>query len=83
MEKTIVTITSQGQLTIPKSFRDVFKMKGSTKAFIRRVGHTILVEPKKDFWSLRGALKSRVSLSDQELRAARKEFSRSWSRTKK
>ncbi len=80
---TIVTITTQGQLTIPKVLRDAFGIKRSTKAFVRRVGNTIIVEPKKDFWALKGSLRSQVLLSDQELRNARAEFSRSWPRKRK
>lgn len=74
----IVTITSQGQLTIPKDLLRHFGIEGSTKAKLVRDGDKIIVEPKNDFWSLAGSLKSSVKLSDEQLRQARKEFSKTW-----
>lgn len=74
----IVTITSQGQLTIPKSIRHIFAIKGSVKAYIKSDGENIIVKPKTDFWSLPGSLKSKVKLSDSELKRARSEFSKQW-----
>ena len=74
----IATITSQGQLTIPKAIRDLFSISGATKARIRVQDKKIVVEPKTDFWSLSGALKSSVSLTDAELKQARGAFSKQW-----
>lgn len=76
----IVTITSQGQLTIPQSIREHFGISGSTKAILKVEGHTIVVEPKHDFWSLSGSLKSRIKLSDAQLKRARKAFEKEWPR---
>lgn len=77
MEK-IVSITKQGQLTIPKQLLEDFKIRGAVKALVRKLGHTIIVEPKRDFWSLSSSLKSSVSLTDKELRKARETFGKSW-----
>ena len=74
----IVSITSQGQLTIPKKLLQDFKIYGATKAVIRKLGDAIMVKPTQDFWSLSGSLKSKVSLSDQELRRARESFGKNW-----
>lgn len=74
----IVSITSQGQLTIPMSIRRSFGIKGSVKAIVRREKNIIIVEPKKDFWSLEGALVSEIKLSDKELHEARESFSKNW-----
>jgi len=74
----IVSITSQGQLTVPVSIRQAFGIKGSTKAVIRKEGKHIVVEPKKDFWSLPSSLASHVKLSDEELKKARESFSKKW-----
>lgn len=74
----IVSITSQGQLTIPVSIRRSFGIKGSVKAIVRREKDLIIVEPKKDFWSLEGSLASEVKLSDKELQEARKSFAENW-----
>ena len=72
--RQVVSITSQGQLTIPKSMRDAFGINRSTKAVIIKQGNTMIVTPKRDFWSLKGALKSKVKLSDKQLREAREAF---------
>ena len=76
----IVSITSRGQLTIPKEFREVFGVHGATKAMIRREGDTFVVTPRRAFASLSGSLRSNVKLSDKQLRLARKAFAKNWSR---
>ena len=76
----VVTITSQGQLTIPQSVRERFGISGSTKAILKIEGNTIIVEPRHDFWALSGYLKSKVKLSDAQLKRARKAFEKQWSR---
>ena len=77
MEK-IVSITKQGQLTIPKKFLEDFKIQGAIKALVRKLGNSIVVEPKRAFWSLSGSLQSKVSLTDAELKNARKSFTKNW-----
>lgn len=76
----IVSITSQGQLTIPVAIRQSFGIKGSAKAVIKRDGDVIIVEPRNDFWSLEGILASEIRLSDKQLREARKSFLKNWPR---
>jgi len=76
----IVSITSQGQLTIPKSFLLDLGIDSSTKAVIIKKGRVLEVHPKRDFWSLAGSLKSSVKLTDEELKKAREEFSNSWAK---
>lgn len=74
----IASITSQGQLSIPKSFLDELGITSAVKAVIEKRGETLVVTPKKDFWSLEGSLKSNIVLSDKELREARESFSKNW-----
>lgn len=76
----VVTITSQGQLTIPRSVRKHFGMVGSTKASLHLEGNAIVVKPKNDFWSLAGVLSSSKHLTDAQLKRARKTFSKQWKR---
>lgn len=76
----IVSITSQGQLTIPKAMLKDLGIVGSTKALIQKKNDVILVTPRNDFWSLEGSLKSGIVLSDKELRKARDSFSKNWAR---
>jgi bifunctional DNA-binding transcriptional regulator/antitoxin component of YhaV-PrlF toxin-antitoxin module len=81
MIQDIVSITSQGQLTIPVKIRESFGIKGPVKAVIKKIDNVIIVEPKKDFWALEGSLSSGAKLSDQELRDARASFSKNWPKT--
>ena len=74
----IVSITSQGQLTIPKFIRDAFNITGATKVVIEKQGENIVVRPRNDFWSLSGSLKSSIKLSNKELKKARELFSKEW-----
>lgn len=77
----VVSITSQGQLTIPKKIRDYFDIdQTATKAVITKVGKKIIVEPKDDFWSLAGSLKSKIKLTDAELKEARTAFGKKWAK---
>jgi len=62
------------------SIRRSFGIKGSVKAIIRKEKNLIIVEPKKDFWSLEGSLASDVKLSDKELKEARESFSKNWAK---
>ena len=74
----IVSITSQGQLTIPASIRDLLGIRERTKATIRVEDDKIVVRPENDFWSLGGTLESKIKLSDQQLQKARKAFEKQW-----
>jgi AbrB family looped-hinge helix DNA binding protein len=76
----VVSITSQGQLTIPKSLRDAFGIQEAVKAVIEKQGDVIVVKPKKDFWSLKGSLATKVKLSDKELKKARSTFAQNWAK---
>jgi AbrB family looped-hinge helix DNA binding protein len=76
----VVTITRQGQLTIPAAIRKHFRISGSTKATVKMKGNVIVVEPKGDFWSLPGTLSSSIRLSDRELKHARETFSKKWAK---
>jgi AbrB family looped-hinge helix DNA binding protein len=76
----IVSITSQGQLTIPKGMRKAFGLNGATRAVIEKNGEVMVVRPAKSFWSLEGSLASEVKLTDVQLKEAREAFSKSWGR---
>ena len=55
----IVTITSQGQITIPASIRRVFLLNRYNKALVKTEGKKIIIEPVIDFLTLGGSLKNR------------------------
>jgi len=54
----IASITSQGQLTIPKRLRDKYALKKNSKAVIKDVGAKIEIRPlpHQDLLTLRGIL---------------------------
>jgi AbrB family looped-hinge helix DNA binding protein len=78
--KQFASITSQGQLTIPKKLRAQFGIDGPTKVSISSEKGRIVVEPIADFWTLAGTMKSRTTLSDEQLRQARASFEKKWAR---
>jgi len=76
----IVSVTSQGQVTIPRAIRKAFSIKGALKAVIWKTGDKIVITPKTNFSSLAGSLAGKVKLTDNQLKKARKEFSKKWPR---
>lgn len=77
--KQLVSITSQGQLTIPVAIRQQFGITGATKATICREGDRIVVQPGKDFWEAVKLMHGgKVKLSDKQLREARGKFEKEW-----
>lgn len=58
-----ITITSQGQITIPVSFRRKFALHTSTKAIIRADGDRVVIEPIPDILALRGVFASKKRFS--------------------
>jgi AbrB family looped-hinge helix DNA binding protein len=74
----VVSITSQGQVTIPAKIRKLLGLVGSVKAVISLVDNKLVIEPKADFWSLAGGLKPKVTLSDKKLDEARSAFGKQW-----
>jgi AbrB family looped-hinge helix DNA binding protein len=76
----VVSITSQGQITIPQEIRQAFGITGAVKAVIKKKDNSIIIKPQLSFDDLAGSLKSDISLTDKELRQARKTFSKDWSK---
>ena len=74
----IVSITDQGQVGIPVSVRKALGIKGKTKAVLEKKGDKIVIKPEKTFWQLWGGMKSKIKLTDAQLRAARDAFERNW-----
>lgn len=78
--KKMVSITSQGQITIPKSIRDALDITGQTKALVAKKDGLIVIKPALNFADLAGSIKTKIRLTDQELKAARESFSQNWPR---
>lgn len=58
-----ITLTSQGQVTIPVDFRRKFFPDKSNKAIIRADGDRMVIEPVPDILSLRGVFASKKRFS--------------------
>lgn len=56
----IVSITSQGQITIPASMRRKLDLEKYKKAAVRAEENKIIVEPIPDLLSLAGSLKDKA-----------------------
>lgn len=56
----IVSITSQGQITLPASIRRLFNLDKYKKALVKAESSRIIVEPIDDITTLAGALKERA-----------------------
>lgn len=56
----IVSITSQGQISIPADIRRELGMDRHKKAVVRREGDKVIVEPVRDFLELEGVFKHKA-----------------------
>ena len=64
----IVTITSQGQISIPAKIRRQLGLNKNSKAIVSTDGEKIIVEPTKDLLDLAGSLKTnKKPLSNKKL----------------
>lgn len=55
-----VSITSQGQISIPARFRRELGLESGKKALVKKEGERLLIEPVEDFLQLEGSLKHKV-----------------------
>ena len=66
------------EISIPVSIRKAFGIDGATKAVLEKKGDKMIIKPQKSFWQLSGGMKSKIKLTDKQLRAARDSFETSW-----
>ena len=52
----MTTVTSKGQITIPKKLRDIFQINPYDKVDFRREGDRIVLSPIKTLLELRGSV---------------------------
>lgn len=69
-----VSITSQGQISIPVVLRRKLGLDRSRKAFVSEEKGKIIVEPVKDFLELRGSLKTTIKATPLQIREAFGEY---------
>lgn len=55
-----VSITSQGQISIPAKFRRELGLEKHKKALVRKEGDRLVIEPVEDFLQLEGSLKHKA-----------------------
>lgn len=60
MQNYFVSVTSQGQITIPVKIRRALKLDKNRRAQVRLEGNTMLVEPVLDFMELEGIFHDRA-----------------------
>ncbi|PIU33078.1 hypothetical protein COY29_00185 [Candidatus Woesebacteria bacterium CG_4_10_14_0_2_um_filter_39_14] len=66
----IVSITSQGQISIPSRLRRLYGLNKFKKVLIYSAGENrLIIEPVKDLLLLKGALKSARKISAKKVRA--------------
>ncbi|HBQ50698.1 hypothetical protein A3B42_00875 [Candidatus Daviesbacteria bacterium RIFCSPLOWO2_01_FULL_38_10] len=64
----LVSITSQGQISIPVRFRRELELEKTKRAFISKEDNKLIVEPVKNLLELGGSLKTnKKPLSNKEL----------------
>lgn len=69
-----VSITSQGQISIPTSFRRQLGLNKGRKALVSVKNNEIIVRPVKDFLELRGSLKTNIKATPGQIREAFGEY---------
>ena len=71
-----VSITSQGQVSIPIQLRRKLNLEKNRKAIVTEENGKVIIEPVKDFLELAGSLKhiKKVKASPSEMRAAFEQY---------
>lgn len=70
MQTYFVTITSQGQMTIPVDIRRALGLQKGAKAVVRTDEGKMVLEPTRDILSLRGVFQSKKRVSFRTTRKA-------------
>lgn len=69
-----VSITSQGQISIPAKIRRELGFDKTKKAFVSVEKGKITLEPVKDLLELRGSLKTNIKATPKQIRDAFEEY---------
>lgn len=64
----VVSITSQGQISIPAKLRRELGLNTKKKALVSVEDKRLIVEPVKDFLELRGSLKTNIKATPKQIR---------------
>ncbi|HCE31376.1 hypothetical protein A2778_01840 [Candidatus Daviesbacteria bacterium RIFCSPHIGHO2_01_FULL_40_24] len=66
----MVSITSQGQISIPAPIRRKLGLDKSKKAIVTEKDGKLVIEPVKDLLDLKGSLKTNIQAYPKEIRKA-------------
>lgn len=69
-----VTITSQGQISIPAKIRRKFGLDKTKQATVSIRDDEIIIKPIKDFLDLKGSLKTNIKATPKQIREAFGEY---------
>ena len=69
-----VSVTSQGQISIPAKLRRKLGLDKHKQALVSEKEGKIIIEPVKDFLELKGSLKTNIKANPRQLREAFKEY---------
>lgn len=61
---SIVSITQQGQVTIPKVIRENLKIGKNAKAIVIEKDNSVVIEPIDDIFTLKGSIKPKTRPED-------------------
>lgn len=64
----VVSITSQGQISIPVAFRRQLNLSKKNKAIVRLEDNTIILEPIEDLFDLQGFFRTERHVSSRKIR---------------
>lgn len=69
-----VSITSQGQISIPAPIRRQLNLDKNKKALVRVEKNTIVMEPVEDLLDLKGFFKTKKKISSRKIREAFEQY---------
>lgn len=70
----LVSITSQGQISIPAPLRRKLGLNKNKKALVTEKEGELLIKPVKDLLDLKGLFKTNIKLSPKKVRQAFEEY---------
>ena len=73
-----VSITSQGQITIPSAVRKKLNIKKQSKGILSVRDKGFYIKPVGSFWDIPKMVKTSVRLTNVQLRKARDAFETDW-----
>lgn len=69
-----VSVTSQGQISVPVKLRRKLGLDKSKRAIVREEEGKLVIEPVKDLLELKGSLKTKISANQRQIREAFEEY---------